>query len=157
MLIFRTGIAQAIRSISKFPLVSFCIVFSIVFAFAVGFSTSNFGTLVRYKIPCIPFFMAALFIIIYADPRNRLSNSRPEPKRLMKSFLMCPGTIFVNDFSPSTLSHLLSRTSESHSSTSMCSYHSLLLLQTNPSTPFSMITLFTPTALATAGMHSPIY
>lgn len=40
---------------------SFC--FSILFAFSVGLSTSNFGSLVRYKIPCIPFFVATLFII----------------------------------------------------------------------------------------------
>jgi hypothetical protein len=32
------------------------------FAFAVGLSTSNFGSLVRYKIPAIPFFVASLMI-----------------------------------------------------------------------------------------------
>ncbi|NNF02533.1 MAG: hypothetical protein HKN22_07590 [Bacteroidia bacterium] len=41
---------------------TFCIIFSLFFAFSVGLSTSNFGSLVRYKIPLLPFFVAALFI-----------------------------------------------------------------------------------------------
>jgi len=45
--------------------VVFCLVFSVVFAFAVGASTFNFGTLVRYKIPILPFFSTALLIMIF--------------------------------------------------------------------------------------------
>lgn len=45
------------------PTVIFCLTYSIVFAFAVGVSTFNFGTLVRYKIPMLPFFFMALVII----------------------------------------------------------------------------------------------
>ena len=45
------------------PTVLFALIFSIVFAFAVGVSTFNFGTLVRYKIPLLPFFMVALILI----------------------------------------------------------------------------------------------
>jgi hypothetical protein len=43
----------------------FSVFFSIFFAFSVGLTTSNFGSLVRYKIPAIPFFVASLFIIHY--------------------------------------------------------------------------------------------
>jgi hypothetical protein len=43
--------------------VLFALLFSIVFAFAVGVSTFNFGTLVRYKIPLLPFFLVALILI----------------------------------------------------------------------------------------------
>lgn len=42
----------------------FSLIFSFVFAFIIGITTANFGALVRYKIPLIPFFMASLFIII---------------------------------------------------------------------------------------------
>ena len=63
LILVRTGIVNAFRIISQNPMVSFCLIFSLIFAFAVGIATSNFGTLVRYKIPCIPFFMTALFII----------------------------------------------------------------------------------------------
>jgi hypothetical protein len=45
------------------PVLLFCFVFSITFAFAVGISSYNFGTLVRYKIPMMPFFLSALYII----------------------------------------------------------------------------------------------
>ena len=45
------------------PNILFCLVFSITFAFAVGVSTFNFGTLTRYKIPLLPFYLLALFLI----------------------------------------------------------------------------------------------
>lgn len=45
------------------PDVLFCLVFALVFAFAVGVSTFNFGTLSRYKIPMMPYFVLALGII----------------------------------------------------------------------------------------------
>jgi hypothetical protein len=59
----KPGFLKSARSILGNPFVMFCLVFSIAFAFAVGFSTYNFGSLVRYKIPMIPFFLSALFII----------------------------------------------------------------------------------------------
>ncbi len=42
------------------PFLIFCLVFSLLFAFAVGVSTYNFGTLMRYKIPLVPFYMLVL-------------------------------------------------------------------------------------------------
>jgi hypothetical protein len=47
------------------PEVLFCLTFSLIFAFAVGVSTSNFGTLSRYKIPMMPFY-ALLLVVIHA-------------------------------------------------------------------------------------------
>lgn len=47
------------------PEVVFCLIFSIVFAFGVGISTYNFGSLARYKIPLFPFYFTALAIIMY--------------------------------------------------------------------------------------------
>jgi len=49
----------------------FCLIFTMVFAFAVGISTYNFGSLSRYKIPCIPFYLAFLFIL-YNPPKIEL-------------------------------------------------------------------------------------
>ena len=43
------------------PFLIFCLSFTITFAFAVGVSTFNFGSLMRYKIPMIPLFMIFLF------------------------------------------------------------------------------------------------
>jgi hypothetical protein len=53
------------------PVLLFCFIFSITFAFAVGISSYNFGTLVRYKIPLMPFFLAALYIIRSQAVRKR--------------------------------------------------------------------------------------
>jgi hypothetical protein len=47
------------------PLLLFGLVFSIIFAFALGLTTSNFGALVRFKIPAIPFFVCSLVILNY--------------------------------------------------------------------------------------------
>lgn len=55
------------------PIVSFCLLFSITFAFAVGVSTFNFGTLVRYKIPMLPFYAMTLTLIWYYSNRPRKS------------------------------------------------------------------------------------
>jgi len=52
------------RLIATKPVLVFCFSFAIVFAFAVGISTYNFGSLVRYKIPMLPFFVMGLFIIL---------------------------------------------------------------------------------------------
>jgi hypothetical protein len=45
------------------PTVIFCLVFSVTFAFAVGASTYNFGTLSRYRIPLAPYYLVALVLI----------------------------------------------------------------------------------------------
>jgi hypothetical protein len=45
------------------PEVAFTLSFTIVYAFAVGVSTYNFGTLARYKIPILPFFFLGLVIL----------------------------------------------------------------------------------------------
>ncbi|MFM1745186.1 MAG: hypothetical protein RLZZ630_1123 [Bacteroidota bacterium] len=61
--LFRIRFVGLFRSIFNNHLLTFSFVFSLFFAFSVGLATSNFGSLVRYKIPCIPFFIASLFII----------------------------------------------------------------------------------------------
>lgn len=45
------------------PVLTLCFVFSIFFSFALGLTTANFGALVRYKIPAIPFFLSMLYIL----------------------------------------------------------------------------------------------
>ena len=71
---FRVGFIRTIKTILKNPVVTFCIFFSLLFAFAVGFAAYNFGALVRYKIPCIPFFVSALFILNYITQEEKLKS-----------------------------------------------------------------------------------
>lgn len=47
----------------KHHLLTFSLIFSLFFAFAVGVSTPNFGSMVRYRIPILPFYISSLFII----------------------------------------------------------------------------------------------
>lgn len=50
------------NNIFRSPSAWFALVYSLTFAFAVGISTYNFGTLFRYKIPLMPFY--AILIVI---------------------------------------------------------------------------------------------
>ena len=71
--IYKVGIIRMLNIILTNPFLQFCFLFSIVFAFAVGLTTYNFGSLVRYKIPMYPFFVSGLFILLgYAkSDKNR--------------------------------------------------------------------------------------
>ena len=71
---YKVGIGKAFSLITSHPILIFCFLFSIVFAFAVGISTYNFGTLVRYKIPLYPFFVSGLFILYSYAKRERKSS-----------------------------------------------------------------------------------
>src|SRR5690606_26368018 len=53
------------------PDVLLCLSFALVFAFAVGVSTFNFGTLSRYKIPMMPFYLLGLGIVHACWKRER--------------------------------------------------------------------------------------
>ncbi|MGZ4056488.1 MAG: hypothetical protein ACXVPM_16370, partial [Bacteroidia bacterium] len=57
--------------IGENPLLLFSVMFSLFFAFSVGLATSNFGSLVRLKIPCIPFFVSSLFVLKYLYDQKR--------------------------------------------------------------------------------------
>jgi hypothetical protein len=63
ILFFRVGPFKLFSTILSNPLLIFCLVFTIIFAGAVGLSCFNFGSLVRYKIPCLPFFGFMLAVL----------------------------------------------------------------------------------------------
>lgn len=46
------------------PSIVFCFIYAILFSGLVGMSTLNFGTLARYKIPALPFFLIMLFVVL---------------------------------------------------------------------------------------------
>ena len=49
--------------IRKNPMLLFCMLFSIFFAFSVGLTVANFGSLVRLRLPELPFFVAGIFML----------------------------------------------------------------------------------------------
>lgn len=62
--LFRQKILGFFVIILNDKLVFFCILFTILFAIPIGIASGNYGTLVRYKIPCLPFYVAAMYMII---------------------------------------------------------------------------------------------
>lgn len=80
-ILLRNGVRRTVVSVFTNPTVFFCFFFSIVFAFAVGFSSYNFGALVRYKIPCIPFFLAGLIILNLETTQKRLKDTAEKNQR----------------------------------------------------------------------------
>lgn len=71
----RVGIGKAIRLIAATPVLQLCLFFTLIFAFMVGISASNFGTLVRYKIPCLPFY--ALLLALLDQHAKKKSPNKP--------------------------------------------------------------------------------
>lgn len=62
-IIFKSGLFTFFKLVIADPLIMYCFLFAVVFGLFVGASTLNFGTLVRYKIPCLPFYSISLFLI----------------------------------------------------------------------------------------------
>ncbi len=63
--LLKAGIKRFILTIVKKPIVLYCFLYSIIFSLFVGATTLNFGSLVRYKIPGLPFYVISLFLILY--------------------------------------------------------------------------------------------
>jgi len=73
--VFKSGLRSFIKMVLTDPLIMYCFLFSLVFAMFVGASTLNFGTLVRYKIPCLPFYAISLFLIYEKVKQKAASKS----------------------------------------------------------------------------------
>ena len=69
----KVGIFRFFRTIFKSPTILYCFFYAMLFALFVGATTLNFGTLVRYKIPCIPFYIISLVLIL--DLNNKIKKS----------------------------------------------------------------------------------
>jgi hypothetical protein len=74
VVLFRNNPLRFMQKIFSDETLQFCIIFTLIFAFAVGISTSNFGSLSRYKIPCMPFYAAFLFILYNSFKKTKTPN-----------------------------------------------------------------------------------
>ncbi len=74
--LYKAGPKQFFLSIREDPVIMYCILFALLFGLFVGATTPNFGSLVRYKIPCMPFYVIALFMI--NERTKALKNSRAD-------------------------------------------------------------------------------
>lgn len=80
-ILFKTGPFRLIKWILSDPLIMYCFLFAVVFGLFVGASTLNFGTLVRYKIPCLPFYAISLFLI-YEKVKERAAKKALQKEEL---------------------------------------------------------------------------
>lgn len=66
---FLSNFKRGSKFIEKNPTIVFMLIFSLIFAFAVGFTSYNFGALSRYRIPLIPFYFGAVYVM-YKSLKN---------------------------------------------------------------------------------------
>jgi len=79
--IVRNNPIRLVQRIFADETLQFCLIFTLIFAFAVGISTSNFGSLVRYKIPCLPFYTAFLIILFYPPKQELVLRKQRDKER----------------------------------------------------------------------------
>jgi hypothetical protein len=65
------------RKIFSNPLLLASTMFVLFFGFAVGLTTSNFGSLVRYRIPLVPFVLSTMFILRYLVRKEKFNKENP--------------------------------------------------------------------------------
>jgi hypothetical protein len=86
-LLIKLKVYRFFSLLTSHPLLMFSFLFSIFFAFSVGVSISNYGALVRLKIPCIPFFLSSLVIL------NDMLNSGFKRKRASQKVSVQEGKV----------------------------------------------------------------
>lgn len=92
--VLRSGPVFIVRCMTGVPLLLMSMVFALLFGFAVGVSTPNFGALVRFKIPLIPFLICSMYIINYLGGVKQVFKAQKQ-KFDLKEFRM--GTPHVGD------------------------------------------------------------
>jgi len=70
-LLFKLKVIRFFQYIFSDPILLFSILFTVFFMFAVGMASANFGALVRYRIPALPFFVASVFIMLDKYKKNK--------------------------------------------------------------------------------------
>ncbi|MGI4885353.1 MAG: hypothetical protein ACRYFR_10380 [Janthinobacterium lividum] len=78
---WRTGVVATIKFVATTPVLVMCFVFSLIFAASVAINSSNFGTLVRYKIPMIPFYLGGLYILQSMLDAQKAKRRQPATRR----------------------------------------------------------------------------
>jgi hypothetical protein len=77
-LLIRLKIFRFFQFLFSDPILIFSFLFVIIFMFSVGLASANFGALVRYKIPALPFLVAMVFIMLdkYTNYKKRVNETK---------------------------------------------------------------------------------
>jgi hypothetical protein len=78
--IWRRGIAGVWTLVKRMPMLAFAIAFVLVFGTGVGFTSTNLGTLSRYRMPLVP-FLWSLALVLGADLEAKKAGSPVAPLR----------------------------------------------------------------------------
>jgi hypothetical protein len=71
ILFLKTSPIKMMRIILSEPLILYSIFFSLLLAFGVGMASTNFGALSRYKIPFIPYYFSAIYLIYSLNTKKK--------------------------------------------------------------------------------------
>jgi hypothetical protein len=86
-LFIKVKLSNIIKTFIREPIAPACLFFSVFFSFSVGMTSGNFGTLVRYKIPMIPFYIGALMIMLESNRKKTVAELSLELIALRKQEL----------------------------------------------------------------------
>jgi len=70
--LIKVGLRKTFVTIVNAPFVMYCLLYSVMFSLFVGATTLNFGTLVRYKIPGLPFYVVSMFFLLYFNNKLKV-------------------------------------------------------------------------------------
>jgi len=70
-LIFNKKIYTLLKVLTSDPIIAFCIPFILILGVAIGLTSFNYGALVRYRIPILPFFALLIILINYHLGKER--------------------------------------------------------------------------------------
>ncbi|NTW32845.1 MAG: hypothetical protein HGB12_09505 [Bacteroidetes bacterium] len=62
-ILFKVGVIKTFKIIGSEPFLFFSLLFAVIFSFSVGVAAANFGAMVRYRIPCMIFYIPTLIIL----------------------------------------------------------------------------------------------
>jgi hypothetical protein len=68
--LYRGGLRGTFAEVLRRPFLGFCAVFVLLFGTGVGLATTNLGSLVRYRMPLIPFFAMLLLTLLQRSKQS---------------------------------------------------------------------------------------
>ncbi|MFU8806987.1 MAG: hypothetical protein ACNA8W_24480 [Bradymonadaceae bacterium] len=73
----RRGVAASWRRVLGSPSLAYCLIFVLLVSLGVGLTTTNMGTLSRYRIPMIPMYFVLVLMLLPRKPRRFVKAVRP--------------------------------------------------------------------------------
>jgi hypothetical protein len=77
VLLYRNKVLGIFTRIFSYPLFVFCLSFSLFLAFSIGLTAGNFGAMVRYKIPMLPFFTSMIVVLSFMKLAPKKNKNGP--------------------------------------------------------------------------------